>query len=66
MTRWMDPECIMLNEMSDREGQILHDCTYMWNLNNETKQNRNRLIDTENKLVVARGVGGVHEIGEGD
>lgn len=30
----------------------------MWNLTNKrNKQNRNRLRDTENKLVVARGVG---------
>ena len=44
----------------------------MWNLKNETdeqtKQNRNRLIDTEEKLVVARGEGSgrMGEIGEGD
>ena len=32
------------------------DFTYMWNLKNNTnKQNRNRLIDTENRLQVARG-----------
>ena len=32
------------------------------------KQNRNRLIDTENKLVAARGEGSgeMDEIGEGD
>ena len=40
---------------SDRESQILYVIIYMWNLN-KTKQNKtNRLIDTENKLVVARG-----------
>ena len=38
---------------SVRERQILYDFTYMWNLNNKTK-----LIDTENRLVVARGEGG--------
>jgi len=32
-----------------------------------TEQNRNRLINTENNLVVARGKGGGdHEMGEGD
>ena len=42
---------------SDRERQIPHDFTYMWNLENKTnnKQNKNRLIDTENGLVVDRG-----------
>ena len=41
--------------------------TYMWNLKNKIKQNRNRLIDTENILVVARleGVGVMGEKGEG-
>ena len=33
---WMDLEFIMLNEMSDREEQILYDIAYMWNLNNTT------------------------------
>ena len=43
---------------SDRERQIPHDFTYMWNLKNKTrKQTKPRLIDTENKLVVARGKG---------
>ena len=41
---------------SDREIQTLYDFTYMWNPKNRTneytKQNRNRLIDTENKMVV--------------
>ena len=40
---------------------ILYDFTYMWILNNKanihTWQNRNRFIDTENKLVVSRGEG---------
>ena len=41
----------------------------MWNPKNQpNKQNRNRLTDTENKLVVARGEDGsrLGEIGEGD
>ena len=44
----------------------------MWNLKNktneQTKQNRNRLIGVKNKLVVARGEAGrgMGKIGEGD
>ena len=32
VTTWMNLEGIMLNEMSERERQILHSITYMWNL----------------------------------
>ena len=43
---------------SDRERQIPYDLTYMCNLKNktneQTKQNRNRLIDKESNLVFAR------------
>ena len=42
----------------------------MWNLKNKriNATNRNRLIDMEDKLVVAggEGCGGMSEIGEGD
>ena len=39
-------------EKSERERQIPHDLTYRWNLKNKiNKQKRNRLIDTENKLM---------------
>ena len=41
--------------MKHRETQLLDDLTYMWNLKNK-KQTKN-LIDTENRLVVARGGG---------
>ena len=45
---------------SDRERQILYDITYMWNLKkliqmNLYLQNRNRLTDIENKLMVKKG-----------
>ena len=34
-----------------RERQIPYDLTYMWNpMNKINKQNRNRLLNTENKL----------------
>ena len=46
-TKWSKP---------DRERQIPYDITYMWNLKKKYKwtyiQNRNRPIDTENKLMV--------------
>ena len=48
--------------MSVTEKQIPYDFTYTWNLkNNINGQNKNRLIDTENKLMVAKGreVGGL-------
>ena len=65
---WMDLEGIMLSEIS----QILYNFIYMWNLKNrtneQTPQNRNRVIDAENKPVVAREERsrGRKEIGEGD
>ena len=36
---WVDPEIIILSEVSDRERQILYDITYMWN-----QKNTNELI----------------------
>ena len=50
----------------------MYDFTYMCNLKNKTHEqiylHRNRVIDTENKQVVARGerIEGRREIGEGD
>ena len=46
---WMDQEIIILSE--ERERQIPYDITYMWNI----LSNRNRLKDTENRLMVAKG-----------
>ena len=34
---WMDLEGIMLSEVSQTEGQILYDITYMWNLKKYNK-----------------------------
>ena len=62
----------MLSEMSGRERQIMYDFTYVWNLKNktnaQTKENCNRIVDTENKQVVVKEKGGMgrREIGEGD
>lgn len=52
-TTWMDLEGIMLWEnKSVREKQILYDLTQMWDLKNNPT---NRSLNTEEKLVVARG-----------
>ena len=54
---------------SDKEEEISYDIPYMWNLKrNYTKelnlQNRKRLIDLENELMVAGGKGIVREFGK--
>ena len=52
----MDLKGMMLSEMSDRERQIPYDHIYMWNIENKiNRENRNRLKDTENKLMVDKG-----------
>ena len=37
-TTWMDLEDIMFSDISDRERQILYNCTYMKNLKNKINQ----------------------------
>ena len=68
-TKWMDLEDTVLSEIkSDRERQIPYIFTYMWNLKNKVhRQNRNKPMDTENRLKVAdwRRCGGLGEKGEG-
>lgn len=49
----LDSEGIRLSEINQTERQIPRDSTYMWNLRN--KPNRNKLIDTANRVMVARG-----------
>ena len=50
---WMDPRSIRLSEISQRDT---HTNTVYFHLHVESTKtkNRNRLIDTENKLIVAR------------
>jgi len=53
---WMDQEIIILSEVSQT-----HDITYMWNLKKMIPmnlQNRSRLTDIENKVVVTKGESG--------
>ena len=38
MTGWIEPGGTVLNEMSDRERQILYDITYMWDLKKQNKK----------------------------
>ena len=72
-TTWMDPEGIILSEISQEE--IPHDFTHMWNLRNkrakekrEREKPRNRLLTIENKQIATRGAvcEGMSEIGDGD
>ena len=55
---------------SERERQIPYDITYMWNLkydtNEQNLQNRNRLTDIKNRLVVAKGEGRIESLGLAD
>ena len=54
---WIGLEILILSK-SDRERQMPYDITYMWNLNYDINELvRNRLIDIENRLVVAKGEG---------
>ena len=56
----MELETLILSEVkSEREKQILYDITYMWNLIYGTNEPiyRNKLMDLENRLVVAKGEG---------
>ena len=48
-------ECHTELSKSDREGEISYDIPYMWNLKEMIQmnlQNRSRLTDLENKLMV--------------
>ena len=59
---WKDLECVILGEISDREGEISYDIPYMWNLKrNDTSELciKKRLAerdfaDLENRFIVAR------------
>ena len=54
---WVDLEGIMLSEISQRKTNTVLSYLYVDSKkqNEQTKQNENRLIDTDNKLVPARG-----------
>ena len=56
---WMELETLILSK-SKRERQIVHDITYVeykiWHKRTYL-QKRNKLVDMENRLVVAKGQG---------
>ena len=60
-TTWMDLDYIMMSEISQTEkdnySRISLICGIYKTKQTNKKQKRNRLIDIENKLVVARGKG---------
>ena len=55
--KWMDLEITILSKVSQR--QTSYETTYMWNLKRwytwTYLQNRNRVTDVENKLMVTKG-----------
>ena len=71
-TTQMDTEIIMSSEKGQTEKDKHYDFTYIWYLkgrtNEQTQQNRSRVIDTENEQVASGGQGcrGVREIDKGD
>ena len=57
VTMWMDLEGIAPNEVSQLEKDKNHSISLMCKIQKQNKQNRKRLIDTENRLMVVRGEG---------
>ena len=58
----IDLEIIILSEVSQKERQIPYDITYMWNLKYGTNEHIYETeTDSQNRLVVAKGVGGMGE-----
>ena len=59
---WMELEILILSEVSQKEKDKYHMISHMWNLkcgtNASNYNNRNRLTDIENRLAVAKAVGG--------
>ena len=54
---WIELETLLLSK-SERERQIPYDITYIWNLiysTNEPFHRKKKLMDLENRLVVAKG-----------
>ena len=57
-TTWMNLEGIMLSEINQTKKDKYYTISLVYRIQRTmNKQNRNRLIDAENKLLVARGEG---------
>ena len=55
---WMDLEIVTLNEVNQKQKDKYHMVALTYEISNMTQmnlQNRNRLIDIENKLMVTKG-----------
>ena len=68
---WIDLEIIILSKVSQKEKDKYHMLSLnMWNLkydiNGTYLQNKNRLADTENRLVVVKGKGWIGSVGLAD
>ena len=58
MTAWMDLESLTLSEINQLKRSTIWFHLYVES-NEQNKQNRYRLIDTENRLIAVRGEGGL-------
>ena len=68
---WIDLEIIILSKISQKEKDKYRMLSLnMWNLKYDTNgtylQNKNRLADTENRLVVVKGKGWIGSVGLAD
>ena len=59
VTKWVDPECIMLSQTEKDKHHIISLIFGIWKqkINVQTKPTKNKHIDKENRAVVTRGQG---------
>ena len=63
VTSWVDLQCILLNKISQTEKDKYCMILLTWGIflknkiNEETKPNQNKHVDTESRVVVSRGEG---------
>ena len=56
-------ETLILSEISQQERQIPHDITYVWNTAQRKLTKEKKITDLENRLALAKGLGGWDELG---
>lgn len=65
-TTWMDLEGTVLSETSQTEKETPDDFSHLWNKKKKGKineqKNKNKHMDTENRVVFTRGKGGECEL----